>query len=70
VVIARDKHVSIFIDDKIQVLKHFTGKIELIWFCDEQHKIDGTRKYHPELFKSLNVTRTWIELLNFLTSHG
>jgi hypothetical protein len=60
--IALDNGVEIMIDDRISVLQSMSKTIKKIWFCDDKQKINGTKKFNPELFKELILVRRWEEL--------
>ena len=64
--IARRHTINIMIDDKIQVLSLLPDHIVKIWFCSEEQKISGTRKYQPELFEKFKVARNWNDVLDVL----
>ena len=64
--IAVDHRVAVMIDDKLQVLKTFNENIIKIWFCDDQKKIDGMRKYQPELLNSVRLAYNWNQVLDII----
>ena len=64
--IAKDLGVNVMIDDRIQVLRTFPEAITKIWYCEEEKKIAGTRKHQPELFESLQLARTWEEVVEIV----
>jgi hypothetical protein len=70
--IALRENVSIMIDDRIQVLSLFSEhpRIMKIWFCQEEKKINGTKKYQPDLFDSLTLARNWSQVAYFIQNYG
>jgi hypothetical protein len=65
--IARRENVRIMIDDKIQVLSTFDDYTLKIWLCDDHKKIEGTKKFQPDLFAKLRLALNWqqaIEIIN------
>jgi hypothetical protein len=64
--IATQNNVSIMIDDKIQVLSKFNNLTTKIWFCNDEKKINGTKKYQPDLFNTLKLANDWDEIHNII----
>ena len=64
--IATQNNVSIMIDDKIQVLSKFNNLTTKIWFCNDEKKINGTKKYQPDLFNTLKLAINWDEINNII----
>ncbi len=64
--IAKLHQVQVMIDDKIQVLKSFPTTINKVWFCDDEQKIKGTRKFQPDLMANLHLTRSWNEIYHVI----
>ena len=60
--IARRENVRIMIDDKMQVLSMFDAETLKIWLCDDQKKIEGTKKFQPDLFASVRHAFKWSEV--------
>jgi len=53
--IATENKVDVMIDDKIQVLHSFPPSIKKIWFCSDSKKINGTKKFQPEIYRQLVI---------------
>eukprot|EP01118_Nematostelium_gracile_P002602 TRINITY_DN1283_c0_g1_i1.p1 TRINITY_DN1283_c0_g1~~TRINITY_DN1283_c0_g1_i1.p1 ORF type:complete len:155 (-),score=29.89 TRINITY_DN1283_c0_g1_i1:80-544(-) len=68
--LARQANVTIMIDDKIQVLRCFPDTTQKIWFCNDEKRISGLKKYEPELFAKLIVMRDWMQLEDYLRSQN
>ena len=68
--IALNQKVSIIIDDRIQVLATFINNHDLlrIWFCDDDQKINGTKKYQPELYQTMRLARNWPQVVNIINA--
>ncbi len=69
--IALRENVDIMIDDRIQVLSYFNEyhRILKIWFCQDEQKISGTKKYQPDLFESLSLTRDWSQVAHLIQNY-
>lgn len=64
--IAINENVSIMIDDKIQVLSKMNDNIIKIWFCDDNKRINGAKKFQPEIFNIIHLARNWNDVLNLI----
>ena len=68
--IALRQKVSIIIDDRIQVLATFRNNHDLlkVWFCNDDQKINGTKKYQPDLYQTMRLARNWPEVVNIINA--
>lgn len=66
--IALSHHCTAMIDDKIAVLQSFPEHITKIWFVppNEEQKLKGTAKHQPEILKTLQVARSWEDVVAIL----
>lgn len=64
--IAHENNVNVMIDDRMQVLRSFSASIIQIWFCLDQKKIDGARKFQPDFINSVRIAQNWNEVLNII----
>jgi uncharacterized HAD superfamily protein len=62
--IIKNNKVTTMIDDKLAVLSNIPD-IELIWFCDDLQKINGTKKYNPNVLNNILIMKDW----NAVTEH-
>ena len=60
--------ISIMIDDKIKVLKFFPATFTKIWLCDDDQKIMGLQQHDPMVFQSVQLARSWSDVLSFLSA--
>lgn len=69
--IGLSNHINIMIDDRIQVLSCFREypHIMKIWFCQEEQKINGIKKYQPDLFESFSLARDWLQVDDLIRSY-
>ena len=64
--LAVENNISIFIDDKIQVLSKFNNDILKIWLCSDEKKINGTKFHQPDLYNTLKLATNWSELTEII----
>jgi uncharacterized HAD superfamily protein len=64
--IALGNKVDIMIDDKLKVLNEFSKKVKLLWFCNDNKKISGAKKYQPNIFEKVILMESWENILEFL----
>lgn len=67
--IAKKEKISYMIDDKITVLTNMNElkNVTKIWFCNDDQKINGTKKFNPTVFDNMTLLRTWSDVVNFIT---
>lgn len=66
--IANDNNISIMIDDKMQVLNKFPDTILKIWFCNDNNKILGAKRFQPDFFNSVKIAKNWNDIMAIITS--
>ena len=63
--IASKHGVGAIIDDKMQVLQAFPSSTKKLWFCSKKENIDGAKKHQPEFFSSVDVVKSWSEVVAY-----
>ena len=66
--IARRENVRIMIDDKMQVLNTFDDYTLKIWLCDDHKKIEGSKKFQPDLFAKVRLAIIWPEAIEIINN--
>jgi hypothetical protein len=68
--IAKAEKINIMIDDKITILSNMKNlnNIQKIWFCDDDQKINGTKKFNSDVFTYMKLIRTWKDVVDFILS--
>lgn len=65
-IIAMKENVSIMIDDKIQVLSKINENITKIWFCNDSKRINGAKKFQPDIFELIHLATDWNDVLSII----
>ncbi len=67
--LAKQLNVTMMIDDKMTVLKHFPVEIfTRVWFCTESKNIAGAKKFDPEFYNSVSLIQNWCEVIELIES--
>lgn len=69
--IAVSQKIDIMIDDRITVLSNMKNltNIKKIWFCNDDQKINGTKKFNSTVFEYMELIRTWKDITDFILSN-
>lgn len=59
--------VDYMIDDKLQVFKDMPDKIKKIWFCADNVKINGAKKYQPDEVSKVVIFGGWKDIVHYLS---
>jgi hypothetical protein len=67
--IATKLGVKFMIDDKMQVLNTFVKHdIKLLWFCNDTIKINGLKKFQPDLYDRFIIVKSWADVRGWIES--